>query len=87
MFAERDIQQGGFLAFYQGEKITEDGLCGMSEAGNAELFCNKNWNKYIDGKDYDRIEWSMNDCGLLTKPNTVARAPQTTQNKHIYSLH
>ena len=36
MFGERDIQQGGFLAFYRGEKITEDGLCGMTEAGNAE---------------------------------------------------
>ena len=45
-----------------------------SSAGNAEnLFFNKNWNKYIDDKDYDGIARSMNDCGLLKKPSAIAR--------------
>ena len=36
MFDKRDIQQEEFLALYRGEKLTDDGLFGLSEAGNAE---------------------------------------------------
>ena len=46
-----------------------------SSAGNTENLIFKNWNKYIDGKDYDGIARSMNDCGLLKKPNAIARVP------------
>ena len=37
------------------------------------VFFNKNSNKYIDGKDYDEIERSMNDCGLLKNPSAIDR--------------
>ena len=73
---------GEFLAFFRGKESTDAGFCRMSEAGNAAYVIN--WNKYMDGEDSDGIARLMNDCGLLKKPNAIARVHTYKANqKHI----